>query len=41
MSVNQMDPRLITLAVAVFVIFALAGLLYVRKRRCTTGELKQ
>jgi hypothetical protein len=41
MSANQMDPRLITLAVAVFVILALAALLYVRKRRCTTGELKQ
>ena len=36
-----MNPRLITLAMAVLVIIALAGLLYVRKRRWTTAELKQ
>lgn len=36
-----MNPRLITLAMAVLVIIALAGLLYVRKRRCTTAELEQ
>ena len=36
-----MDPRLIALAVAVLVFPALAGLLHLRKRRCTTAELKQ
>lgn len=41
MNVNLMGPRMIILAVAVLVILALVGLLYVRKRRCTTADLKQ
>jgi len=40
MSLNLMDPRLITLAVAVLVILALAGLLYMRERRGTPAERK-
>lgn len=38
---NLMDPRLITLAVAVLVILALARLVYMRERRSITPERKQ
>jgi len=36
-----MDPRLITLAIAVLVTLELAGLLYVRERRTAPTERKQ
>jgi hypothetical protein len=41
MNLNLMDPRLIALAAAVFVIVAVGAWLYVRRRRSTTAGLRQ
>ena len=40
MHLNLMNPRLIALAAAIVVIVAVAGWLYVRKRRATTASLR-
>ncbi len=40
MNLNLMDPKLITLAAVVIVIIAVLALLYVRKRRHTTADLR-
>jgi hypothetical protein len=41
MNLNLMDPKLIVLAAAVFVVIAVVAWLYVRKRRSTTADLRQ
>ncbi|MGA7560098.1 MAG: hypothetical protein WCF61_03240 [Terriglobales bacterium] len=41
MNLDLMDPKLIALAVAVIVIIAVLALLYVRKRRNTTADLRK
>jgi hypothetical protein len=41
MNLNLMDPKLIALAAAVIVIIAVVGLLYLRKRRNTTADLRK
>jgi hypothetical protein len=41
MNLNVMDPKLIVLAVAVVLIIAVSGWLYLRKRRSTTAGLRQ
>ncbi len=41
MNLNLMDPKLITLAAVVIVIIAVLALLYVRKRRHTTADLRK
>ena len=41
MNLNLMDPKLIVIAVAVVLIIAVFGWLYVRKRRSTTAGLRQ
>jgi hypothetical protein len=41
MNLNMLDPKLIGLAVLVAVIVVVVGLLYMRKRRSATAELRQ
>jgi hypothetical protein len=41
MNLNLMDPKVIALAVAVILIVAVFALLYVRKRRSTTADLRK
>ena len=41
MNLNLMDPKLITLAAVVILIVAVLALVYVRKRRNTTADLRQ
>ncbi len=41
MNLNLMDPKLIALAAVVIVIIAVLALLYVRKRRNTTADLRK
>src|ERR1035438_6202688 len=41
MNLNLMDPKVIALAVAVILIIAVLALLYVRKRRSTTADLRK
>jgi hypothetical protein len=41
MNLNLMDPKLIVLAAAVFLVIAVVAWLYVRKRRSTTADLRQ
>ena len=41
MNLNLLDPKLIVLAVAVILIIAVLALLFVRKRRSTTAELRK
>jgi hypothetical protein len=41
MNLNLMDPRIMALAVVVIVIIAVLALLYVRKRRSTTADLRK
>ena len=41
MNLNLLDPKFIVLAVAVILIIAVGALLYVRKRRNTTADLRQ
>lgn len=41
MNLNLMDPKLIMVAVAVILVIAALGWLYVRKRRHTTADLQQ
>jgi hypothetical protein len=41
MNLNLLDPKLIALVAAVIVIIAVLALLYVRKRRSTTQDLRQ
>src|ERR1700677_3577026 len=41
MNFNWMDPRVIIVAVAVIAIVAVVVLLYVRKRRSTTADLRK
>jgi len=41
MNLEMMDPKIIGLAVIVVVIIVVAGLLYMRKRRSATAELRQ
>jgi hypothetical protein len=40
MNLNLMDPKLIALAVAVFLVIVVAVTLYMRKRKNTTAELR-
>ncbi|MGA8184118.1 MAG: hypothetical protein WB819_10815 [Terriglobia bacterium] len=41
MNLNLMDPKLIVLAVAVVLVIAVLGWLYMRKRKRTTADLQQ
>jgi hypothetical protein len=41
MNLNLMDPKLMALAVVVIVVIAVLALLYVRKRRNTTADLRK
>jgi hypothetical protein len=41
MNLDLMDPKLIVLAVAVVLVIAVLGWLYVRRRRHTTADLQQ
>jgi hypothetical protein len=41
MNLNLMDPKMIALAVAVVLIIAVLALLYVRKRRSTSADLRK
>jgi hypothetical protein len=41
MNLNLMDPKVIVVAVVVILIIAVLGLLYMRKRRSTTADLRQ
>ncbi|MGA3091359.1 MAG: hypothetical protein ABSD75_22350 [Terriglobales bacterium] len=41
MNLNLMDPKVIALAVAVILIIAVLALLYMRKRRSTTADLRK
>ena len=40
MNINLMDPKLLVLAAAAILLIAVLGLLYMRKRRSTTADLR-
>jgi hypothetical protein len=41
MNFDMLDPKIIGLAVLVVVIIAVAGLMYMRKRRSATADLRK